>query len=157
MVRTLNKNKNKKMTNFHKSSGHPHSAVFFLNVESLPPLGFKPVTFSTVAHLSDHSAKSHPNIFASSTSIALFYLLLFFFKNVPDLVCCNGQVQLCVCVCVRMCARVCVCVCADVCVCVCARARAFCFWFLFVCLLYFHNNILSLDQNLQIWMHFKLL
>jgi hypothetical protein len=30
-------------------------------VNSLPPLGFEPVIFGTLAHLSDHSAKSHPS------------------------------------------------------------------------------------------------
>jgi hypothetical protein len=29
-------------------------------VDLLPPLTFKPATFGTLAHLSDHSAKSHP-------------------------------------------------------------------------------------------------
>jgi hypothetical protein len=29
-------------------------------VHSLPPLGFEPATFSMLAHLSEHSAKSHP-------------------------------------------------------------------------------------------------
>jgi hypothetical protein len=29
-------------------------------VDSLPPLGFEPATFGMLAHLSDHSAKSHP-------------------------------------------------------------------------------------------------
>jgi hypothetical protein len=29
-------------------------------VNSLPPLGFEPVIFGMLAHLSDHSAKSHP-------------------------------------------------------------------------------------------------
>jgi hypothetical protein len=30
-------------------------------VDSLPPLGFEPVTFGTLAHFSDRSAKSHPD------------------------------------------------------------------------------------------------
>jgi hypothetical protein len=29
-------------------------------VYSLPPLGFEPVIFGMLAHLSDHSAKSYP-------------------------------------------------------------------------------------------------
>jgi hypothetical protein len=29
-------------------------------VNSLPPLGFEPVIFGMLAHLSNHSAKSHP-------------------------------------------------------------------------------------------------
>jgi hypothetical protein len=29
-------------------------------VNSLPSLGFEPATFGTLAHLFDHSAKSHP-------------------------------------------------------------------------------------------------
>jgi hypothetical protein len=36
-------------------------------VHSLPALGLDPVTCSTQAHLSDHSAKSHPHV--------LFYIL----------------------------------------------------------------------------------
>jgi hypothetical protein len=31
-------------------------------VNSLPPLGFEPVIFGMLAHLSDHSAKSHLTI-----------------------------------------------------------------------------------------------
>jgi hypothetical protein len=48
--------------------------------DSLSPLGFKPATFRMLAHLSDHSAKSHPHeecaIFITSvfTIIAQHYL-----------------------------------------------------------------------------------
>jgi hypothetical protein len=36
-------------------------------VTSLPPLGFKPVIFGMLAHLSDRSAKSHPQLILSNS------------------------------------------------------------------------------------------
>jgi hypothetical protein len=37
-------------------------------VNSLSPLGFEPVIFRMLAHLSDHSAKSHPQLGAGELS-----------------------------------------------------------------------------------------
>jgi hypothetical protein len=36
---------------------------------SLPPLGFEPVIFGMLAHLSDHSAKSHPDAWNKRPSL----------------------------------------------------------------------------------------
>jgi hypothetical protein len=56
------------------ASGYPHSVSAHLllplsvnskserKVSSLPPLGFEPVIFGMLAHLSDHSAKSHSRV-----------------------------------------------------------------------------------------------
>jgi hypothetical protein len=53
---------------------------------SLPPLGFEPVIFVILAHLCDHSAKSHPQVNQLSLGVEQHLLSMAVKEEVPSFI-----------------------------------------------------------------------